>query len=211
MEEIFPFIPVPEALDEEEPPFTVSDLKQWMYCPRLVYYAYCLPDVRPVTFAMQAGSEAGRAEVRREMRRSLRVYGLRAGERAFNVPVRSLRLGLRGKVDLVIQVADGPRPEIIPVDYKDATRTGRHFRLQVAAYGLMLEENSGLPARRGFIYSIPLRRAQEIRLTPRLRRQVEQTAAAMRAMLYGERLPPPTPQRAKCVACEFRRFCNDVV
>jgi hypothetical protein len=24
-------------------------------------------------------------------------------------------------------------------------------------------------------------------------------------------MPPPTPNRNKCLACEFRRFCNDMV
>ena len=38
--------------------FRVTDLKQYFYCPRVVYYAYCLPQVRPVTAKMEAGIEA---------------------------------------------------------------------------------------------------------------------------------------------------------
>ena len=54
-------------------PFRVTDLKQWVYCPRILYYHHCLPDVRPVTYKMKAGVEAGRAEEGREERRSLRT------------------------------------------------------------------------------------------------------------------------------------------
>ena len=29
--------------------FEVTDLKQWIYCPRVLYYRYCLPEIRPIT------------------------------------------------------------------------------------------------------------------------------------------------------------------
>ena len=59
--------------------FTVTDLKQYTYCPRIVYYHHCLPAVRPVTYKTEAGVEAGSAEETRELRRSLRPYGLGRG------------------------------------------------------------------------------------------------------------------------------------
>lgn len=191
-----------------EAPFRVTDLKQWVYCRRVLYYAVCLPDIRPVTYKMQAGVEAGRDEEGREARRSLRSYGLEQGRREFNVPLVSDRLGLRGAVDMVIWLEG--QGEVIPVDYKLSEIAGIHFKLQLAAYGLMLEETSGLRARRGFLYSIPRRRAEEVPLGMRLREQLTAALDAMHKMLRYESMPDPTPQRAKCVACEFRRFCNDV-
>jgi CRISPR-associated exonuclease Cas4 len=192
-----------------EAPFRVTDLKQWVYCPRVLYYAVCLPDVRPVTYKMQAGIEAGRDEEGRESRRSLRAYGLEQGRREFNVRLISDRLGLRGSVDMVIWLDE--QGEVIPVDYKLSEIAGAHFKLQLAAYGLMLEETSGLTARRGFLYSIPRRRAEEVLFDKRIRERLAATLDAMHRMLHYETMPDPTPQRAKCVACEFRRFCNDVV
>ena len=62
-----------------DPTFEVTDLRQWAYCPRVVYYQYCLPDIRPVTKLMEAGQEEHRAESGREERRSLRTYGLKTG------------------------------------------------------------------------------------------------------------------------------------
>ena len=35
--------------------FVVTDLKQYAYCPRVVYYTYCLPLLRPMTFKMERG------------------------------------------------------------------------------------------------------------------------------------------------------------
>jgi CRISPR-associated exonuclease Cas4 len=194
--------------------FEVTDLKQWTYCPRVPYYRYCLPEIRPITDLITAGIASHRDEGTREERRSLRNYGLSTGERAFDVPLRSQALGLRGRLDLAIAVPDRstPEAEAVVVEYKDSEKpAGPHFKLQLAAYALLLEEAWGLPVRRGFIYSIPLRTAEIISITPALRQKVRQALDAMRAAVNGERMPPAPASRRPCVSCEFRRFCNDVV
>jgi CRISPR-associated exonuclease Cas4 len=185
----------------------ISDLKQWTYCPRVYYYHQCLPDIRPETDSMRAGIDAGRAEENREERRSLRPYGLQDGERRFNVALRSDTLGLRGELDMLIVTSD----EAIPVDYKLSDKTGVHFKLQLAAYGLLVEAALGLPVRRGFLYLIPSRKAQSVRFDARTRRLVELALAGMRQVNLRETMPPPSAQLARCVSCEFRRFCNDVL
>lgn len=193
-------------------PFRVTDLKQWVYCPRVLYYYLCLPDVRPGTYKMEAGVEAGKEEEIREARRSLRAYGLDEGRKEFNVPVASARMGLRGKVDMVIWIEKGMLvEEVIPVDYKLSNIPGEHFKLQLAAYGLLLEEMSGAIARYGFLYSIPKKRAEKVLFDKRLRMKLVETLEAMQHMLLKEEMPAPTQQRGKCVGCEFRRFCNDVL
>jgi len=189
-------------------PFIVTDLKQWAYCPRILYYQVCLPDVRPITHKMEFGAEAGRAEEGREERRSLRAYGLTAGEREFNVHLQSERLGLRGEADMVITTPDG---EVIPVDYKFSTIDGPHFQMQVAAYALLLEERRACTVRRGFLYLIPERRAEVVPIDKRLRAKTLAALEAMRHMLDSEKMPAPAANLRKCVACEFRRFCNDVL
>ncbi len=186
----------------------VSDLRQYTYCPRIIYYRYCLPKIRPTTYKMEAGEAAQESEEDREQRRSLRAYHLTDGEREFNVWLESETLGLRGQVDMVIQRAE----EVIPVEYKNSPgRGGEHINIQLAAYGLLSEETMGLPAQRGFIYYIPERRSQEIAIEAKLKANVEHTMAQIRAMVQAERMPTPTPARSKCAICEFRRFCNDVV
>ncbi|MGQ9928008.1 MAG: CRISPR-associated protein Cas4 [Chloroflexaceae bacterium] len=192
----------------------VTDLKQWRYCPRVVWYRYCLPAVRPVTALMRQGKAHHRDEEGREERRSLRAYGLSIGERYFDVPLRSERLGLRGRVDLAIAVPNrtSPGAEAVVVEYKDSEqRIGPHVKLQLAAYALLLEEAWALPVREGWIYQIPLRHAGRIALTPALRRQVSQAITTIQTAVAGEALPPAPSSRRMCINCEFRRFCNDVV
>jgi len=194
---------------EVEAPFRVTDLKQWAYCPRVFYYHLCLPEVRPVTYKMKSGTEAGQAEEGRETRRSLKSYGLKEGRREFEVALFSSTLGLRGKPDMVVWLDEVS--EVIPVDYKLSDILGDHFKLQVAAYGMMLEEVSGYRAKRGFLYSIPKRKAEEIKIDQRARDKLQAALNEMHRILRYELMPEPTPNRNKCLACEFRRFCNDVV
>lgn len=187
---------------------TVTDLKQWLYCPRVAYYLRCLPKVRPTTFRMSYAKDAHHDEEDRERRRSLRTYGLDSGEREFDVEVASEELGLRGKIDLVVRRED----EIIPIEYKDSAGwAGRHFQVQLAAYGILLERASGLPARRGFLYFIPLRRSHPVALDDGLRDEAVGAIEHIQHMVARETMPEPTPWRQRCKDCEFRRFCNDVI
>lgn len=192
----------------------VTDFKQYTYCPRIVYYRYCLPAIRPVTYKMEAGIAAHEDETEREQRRSLRPYGLQRGERFFDVRLHSAALGIRGRLDMVVVVPEREQTdaELIPVEYKLSERAvGRHFKVQLAMYGLLLEAAWQRPVRRGFLYLIPTRQAVAIPLTAALRQQVHQQITAIRMMVEQEAMPDPPASRRPCVSCEFRRFCNDVV
>jgi CRISPR-associated exonuclease Cas4 len=192
--------------------FTVTDLKQYTYCPRIVFYTYCLPLLRPTTYKMEAGVAAHEKARKRARRRTLAAYGLEEGKRHFDVWVASEELGLRGRLDVVIEVGQGQEREWIPVEYKQSRRrTGPHVRRQLAAYGMMVEETRGGVARRGFVYSLITRKVEQVRLTQRLRGEVRHVMAEMREMVAREVMPDPPRSQRGCVNCEFRRFCNDVL
>ncbi len=188
---------------------TVTDLKQFEYCPRVFFYERCLPDVRPRTAKMDEGILAGEAEAEREKRRQLRVYGFAEGTRHFDVSLYSSTLGITALIDMVILRPDG-QELAIPVDYKLSDIAGRHFQWQLACYALLLEEEMGLPAPYGFLYFIPLHKAERIALS-RIKPRVRERLALMRTIVEQETMPQPAPQRNRCLNCEFRRFCNDVV
>jgi len=191
----------------------VTDLKQFAYCPRIPYYHYCLPEVRPTTYKMAAGIRAQDRAEELERRRSLRAYGLTEGERHFNVSIASRQLGVSGQIDLVIKHTVNGEDRLCPDDYKLSRREpGRHFKLQLACYALLLEEVWELPVEDGFLYLIPARRAVRVPITTRLRNDVRRQLAEIRALVLAERMPPVLPkQRSRCVDCEFRRFCNDML
>lgn len=186
----------------------VTDVKQFVYCPRIPFYRYCLPAIRPVTYGMAAGIRSHKEQQAREERRSLRAYGLSSGERIYEVALRSERLGLVGKLDMAVRLEH----EAIVVDYKlSPGEAGPHFKSQLAAYALLLEEAWERPVHRAFLYHIPDHKAEEVAMTPLLRKRVTQVISDIQKMVESERMPPPPANRARCLSCEFRRFCNDAV
>ena len=185
--------------------FTVNDVKQYLYCPRVVYFTYCMPVRRRSTFKMDLGKDLHEVIERLESRRKLRRYRLSEGRRMFEVPLRSEALNLSGKLDMLIELSG----EYIPVDFKHTFgRPRRNHRYQLAAYGLLVEENLG-PVKRGFLYLIPQEDAVSVELTPELKERVRQVVREMEEMVSSERMPPPAP-RSRCYDCELRRFCGDV-
>lgn len=186
---------------------TASDVRQYLYCPRIVFYRLCQPVKPPSTYKMEEGRLAQERVEDLEGRRSLRAYGLVDGERHFNVLLTSTTLGFRGLLDMAIV----RESEVIPVEYKNTSRKPpRGYLYQLAAYALLAEERWGLPARRGFVYLIPERRAVPVQIGERLRSDVRGVLASMRRMVEREEQPEPTDVRARCVDCEYRRFCGDV-
>lgn len=198
-------------LDHDPFTFRVIDLKQYVYCPRIFYYQTVLPEVRPLTYKMEAGIAAHHEAEGKEKRRSLRTYGLESGERHFNVRLHAPEWRLSGELDMLIETDT----ELIPVDYKMTQKEGPHHRLQLMAYARLLETvwptAPHKKVNRAFLYLLPTRKTVAVSLTPALRRQLNQALEAMYKIAYEQRQPDATTVRGRCVDCEFRRFCNDVV
>lgn len=192
--------------------YTVTDLKQFAYCGRVVYYEQCLPHLRPRTFTMDAGRDEHALEQKRAMRRTMQKYALpvadaATAQRHFDVALTDPTRGLTGIVDEVVCTANGL---IIPVDYKLADNVSDNHRLQVTAYAQLLETAHATSVTFGFLYLIKARKWERITITAALRRQVDELLAQLARTVAEERQPPPTLVRSRCVSCEFRRFCNDV-
>jgi CRISPR-associated exonuclease Cas4 len=185
----------------------VSDIKQYAYCRRIPYYHYVLPVEKKPTFKMEHGKDAHRIIEALEKRRRFRAYGLDRAERIFHVWLRSLELGLVGKLDLLLRTPS----DCFPVDFKYTQgRPHRNHLLQLAAYGLLVEETFECQVERGFIYLIPDGAAVDCPIAPGLKAAVREAITGIHMMIRDERMPPPTDIRAKCHDCEFQNYCADI-
>ncbi len=186
---------------------TATDLKQWAYCERIPYYHQVMPVEFVRTYKMERGRNVEAAVEAMERRRGFRRYGLDRGERRFGAWLRSERLGLSGKPDLLIIARDA----CYPVDFKD-TEGGvrRNHRFQLAAYALLAEESFGRPASKGFVYLVPSKQLVRVDIGAGERAEVIGALEQIRSMVREERLPEATHVRARCVACEYRNYCADI-
>ena len=198
---------VEPAIASAEIELNVTDLKQSAYCPRIPFYRYVLPVERPVTYKMERGKATQAAVEALERRRGFRAYGVKEGERLFGVWLRSSRLGLSGKLDLLIRTPDA----CYPVDFKDTEgRPRQNHRVQLAAYALLVEEAFKLAVPEGFIYLVPRKEVVAVPIEESDRAAVRSMLAEIRRGIAREQMPEPTPVRARCVTCEYQNYCADI-
>ncbi|MBE0467359.1 MAG: CRISPR-associated protein Cas4 [Candidatus Desulforudis sp.] len=186
----------------------VSDVKQFLYCPRVVYFTYVMPVPRKVTRKMEYGKEEHLDIERLERRRKLRSYDLSGGERRYRTKLRSERLGVEGVLDMHIVCNSG----CFPVEFKNTSRRpGLHHKYQLVSYAMLLEDQYGKPVRQGYLYLTPGKRIYGVEITPNARTFVRRTLDKIRMMIARESFPPAPRRPARCFECEYRNYCADVV
>lgn len=149
-----------------------------------------------------------------ENRRDLRIVrGLR---------IRSLRLGLAGRADVVEfhrSAESGEPPGTItlegaagrwrpfPVEYKRGRpKTGSWDEVQLCAQALCLEEMLGVAIAAGALFYGQPRRRFEVDLTPELRTKTEALAARVHG-LFDARITPTARYEKKCANCSLLLHC----
>jgi CRISPR-associated exonuclease Cas4 len=188
-------------------PLRVHDLKQWDYCPRIVFYNYVMPVEKKSTFKMLHDRTVEDAIDRLEKRRRVVEFGLTEGNRIFHFSCTSERLGLSGKLDLLIDSPSG----LFPVDFKmSEQRVRRNHVTQLCGYALLLEEEFNRTIECGFIFFVPREEIVPIALTAERKMATLEMLTQMRQSIGLQLMPAPTDVRARCSGCEYRNYCADV-
>lgn len=189
------------SISEPEEPIMLSALQHWSYCPR-----QCALIHIEQAFDENVHTMRGNAVHQRVDEPGFESFEGVRSEHA--LPVWSERLGLIGKCDIVEFYPDG---RIYPVEYKHGKKRAKlHDDLQLAAQAICLEEMTGKPVTHGAIYHHTSRRRREVAITDTLRRQVEETVAAVRTLLVSGQLPPPAND-ARCKECSLQDICQPQV
>lgn len=185
----------------------VSDIRQYVYCPRIIYFNYVVPVPRHVTFKMQKGQTAHIDFSAIEKRRSLAKYRLEDGTKEFRVRLRSDRLGLVGALDMLIS-SDS---RIYPVEFKSTLGSlGIHHKYQLVAYAMMIEEARRCPVREGFVYLIPQKRIEKIIVDEGTRFYTKKLCTRIRNVINSGVFPSGTRKTGRCRDCEFNNYCRDI-
>ena len=192
---------------EVEYDFKVSDVRQYVYCPRVIYFNYVIPVPRRYTVKMDHGKESHIDFALLEKRRTLSKYKLYEGKKHFHVPVYSSRLGLSGNVDMVIDSPAG----LFPVEFKNTSLgMGLHHKYQLVAYAMILEEVFQKAVRTGFVYLMPCKTLYKVPITQTARTHVLRVIGAMRNLVSHQKFPLATRSAARCRDCEFKNYCRGV-
>lgn len=134
-----------------------------------------------------------------------------AGRIARGVQLRSDRLGLVGRADVVefLPPADTGGTDVpFPVEFKRGRSSGRLAdRVQLCAQAIALEEMTRVVVPRGALFYYASRRRVPVEFDAELRAYTEDIAARVRAMLQSGVLPKAN-LLAKCARCSMREACQ---
>ena len=192
---------------------SVTDVKHYVYCPRIIYFDHVLHATPVFGSQQEEGKEQHEDYVRKELRRKDAVYyspEFVGAEKLLFAMLSSSGLELRGNVDCIIKTAKG---EYIPVDYKnmasDGGRVWMDHKYQLVAYALLIEESFSTIVKRGFINYIPEDLILELQITPSMKTHVKRVLGHIKKIIKEEQLPPIRVAENKCTGgCGHKQTCQ---
>lgn len=200
--------------DISEPFVSVTDIKHYFYCPRIIYFERVL-HAKPILGSQQEFSQEIHEEyVKKELRRKDAVFYSREfvkAEKILFVQLSSTRLGLQGVIDCIIKTRKG---EFIPVDYKNMeSNRGKIWmdhKYQLTAYALLIEENYSTCVKRGIINYIPEKNVIQFEITPTMKTHVKRVLGHIKRIIAEEKLQPIRVAKQKCTGgCGYKYLCKD--
>ena len=183
----------------------VNLIRQWCYCPRVVYYLELIdiPIHRP-TWVKQ-GKDFHQSEEKLWQRRNLSRFGLQKGKKHYNFLMKSEDLKLHGIADMIIETHNA----VYPIEFKiSANNKKRGDILQLAAYGMLAEMYFKKSVSLGFLVGKG-KILYEVSIDENIRQQVLITRKEIHTMLERGRKPDSSASLIQCSACEYVNFCND--
>ncbi len=125
----------------------------------------------------------------------------------FGVPLRSLRLGLIGKADVVEFHRQEDVWHPFPVEHKRGKpKNDNCDRVQLCAQAICLEEMMGVEIERGALFYGRIRRREDVVFDRALRAETETTAEKTHDLVKSGITPKPD-YSGKCKSCSLVRLC----
>ncbi|MBI5558718.1 MAG: CRISPR-associated protein Cas4 [Deltaproteobacteria bacterium] len=190
------------AIYTEDDLLPLSALQHLLFCPRQCALIHIEQLWQENLFTAQGRLMHDRVDQSgRESRKDVRVeYGM---------PLRSMRLGLIGKGDVVefhrMDSKEGWQP--FPVEYKRGKEKKENWdKVQLCAQAICLEEMLGLAVPAGALFYGKNRRRQDVVFTDELRRETEETALKLHELIGAGRTPQSVYSK-RCDSCSFYEIC----
>jgi len=192
---------------------TGTDIKNWIYCPLIVYYR----KIMKAPIAVKSQQKEGKTVHEEELKRIIRRVGLAARKKKLDIIEKIIKKrilieeeSLYGEIDLVIKTRS---KEIIPVELKNTqSNKGKPWpdhRYQLAYYAILLEKETGKIIKRGCIYYIPENRLVEIIITNHEKNYVRKIIEKIKEMMKTEKPPKQRIHPRKCTGgCGYKWICK---
>lgn len=181
-------------------------IRQWCFCPRIVYYRELLNLQSAKPLWVQQGEDKHIDFNQLIRRRRFNKLGLENGTRHFNVVLESPQYSFYGIADLVIECDDA----VYPVDYKSGNKIYRGQIMQMAAYCMLAQDKFDKPAPFGiFLYGDKGTLIKTIENNKQLQEEVTNICQNIIDALNKANKPASNASVHQCMQCEYLNYCND--
>ncbi|MDZ7691719.1 MAG: CRISPR-associated protein Cas4 [Balneolaceae bacterium] len=185
---------------------TPSDVIQYLYCPRFIYFEYVLsiPQHEEKSYKAMRGRNLHeyKQKVNKDYLRKKIGVTEKYQEQYLTNDI------LRGKVDEVLQLNDGT---MAPLDYKFAKYKDRVFntyKTQLFCYAWLIEDNFNTSVDRGYlVYTRSKNKLVEVSVTDKAKANVREAATEIIDIIDKNRFPKATRYKKRCRGCTYRNIC----
>lgn len=185
---------------------TPSDIIQYLYCPRYIYFERVLHISRQEETYSKVLRGRELHNDRLEQNKEYLRKRIGAVEK-YQAQYLTNEL-LRGEVDEVLLLEDGT---MSPLDYKFAEYDDivyDTYKTQLFCYAWLIEENFKREVRRGFlVYTRSKNKLVEVPISPEDKQRVKAAAESIRRITEENIFPAATKVKKRCVECTYRNIC----
>ncbi|MBD3408042.1 MAG: CRISPR-associated protein Cas4 [Candidatus Lokiarchaeota archaeon] len=204
-----------ESTDISEKYLAPTDVKQYVFCPRVTYFTRVMR-LKPVMGSQQeAGKKTHKKLTDLEKRRQSVLksdLNLDIRNKEFEISLKCHELEMHGRLDMLLETKDG---EFIPVEFKSMiSRKGQlhvDHKYQLVTLSLLLECNLGCIVRRGIIHYIPEELTIQFPISHSIKRRTKFVMKSIQNMILSGNIPDG---RRECsmqkVGCGFADYCRDL-
>lgn len=185
-----------------------SDIMEYLYCPRFVYFMYCLDLTQneKSRYKVVLGREIHRRKAVRNKKYLRKKIG--AVDKKIEVRLISKRYGIHGIVDEVITLKN---ETMAPLDYKFSEYRNRMFRthrFQSVLYAIMIEETFDKNVTRGYIcYTRSKNKLKKVKIKGSDRDEAVEILEDVRKIINKGYFPSGPNSVKKCVDCTYNSVC----
>ena len=190
----------------EETYITPTHIKDYAFCPTILYHKYVRGVIEPKTPLMEEGrlQYLKDAKGSRERTTLLNSRRIKVEKMLFSYKLTSNKHKIHGIADTIYWTNN--KMHILEIKYSNLRKPMPGHIYQTAAYALMAEETFKQPAYKIIIYYKPAKKWIEKRYTNQLRAYTIKIIQKTREILEGEEIPE-IKWRHQCRSCWYRKFC----
>ncbi|NHV99471.1 MAG: CRISPR-associated protein Cas4 [Thaumarchaeota archaeon] len=187
---------------EEEDFLTPTDVKRFVYCPKIIYISRVLHLEERTTDYMEFGREKHDKSIIAPL-----IASLKASRVLEDVEMESQRLKMRGKIDYIIVTKFN---EYVPAEIKWAEASQsvkRDHALQMATYSLLIEENFNTVVKRGAVYYLRSKNICVLSISEDLKKEAKSIIKKISEIIDNELEPEVKVIKSRCMNCGFKNYC----